>query len=156
MHPGDPMVCMLPLAHMYGLVIEMIHPFVKGCHVYFLTRTPSPRIILEAFAQVKPKLIVTVPLIIEKIIRTKVFPMLEKPMMKLLLHIPLIDEHLLSKIKLKLSEVFGGNLYQLILGGAPLNRDVEVFLRKIRFPFTVGYGMTECGPLVSYLSLIHI
>ncbi len=92
MHPGDPMVCMLPLAHMYGLVIEMIHPFVKGCHVYFLTRTPSPRIILEAFAQVKPKLIVTVPLIIEKIIRTKVFPMLEKPMMKLLLHIPLIDE----------------------------------------------------------------
>lgn len=150
MHPGDPMVCMLPLAHMYGLVIEMIHPFVKGCHVYFLTRTPSPRIILEAFAQVKPKLIVTVPLIIEKIIRTKVFPMLEKPMMKLLLHIPLIDEHLLSKIKLKLSEVFGGNLYQLILGGAPLNRDVEVFLRKIRFPFTVGYGMTECGPLVSY------
>lgn len=148
--PGDGTVCMLPLAHMYGLLVEMLHPFVKGCQIYFLTRTPSPRIILEAFAKVRPKLIVAVPLIIEKIIKTRVFPTLEKPMMKILLHLPIVDEKILSKIRQKLQEVFGGNLRQLILGGAPLNKDVEEFLRKIKFPFTIGYGMTECGPLVSY------
>ncbi len=150
LHPGDGIVCMLPLAHMYGLVVEMLHPFVKGCHVNFLTRTPSPRIIMEAFAKVKPKLIVSVPLIIEKIIRTKVFPLLEKPMMKILLHVPFVDDHLLAKIKEKLTETFGGNLREIIIGGAAINKDVEHFLRRIDFPFTVGYGMTECGPLISY------
>lgn len=148
--PGDGIVCMLPLAHMYGLTVEMLHPFVKGCHVNFLTRIPSPRIIIEAFAQVKPKLIVSVPLIIEKIIKTKVFPLLEKPMMKILLHVPFVDDRLLAKIKEKLTDTFGGNLREIIIGGAALNKDVEQFLRRIEFPFTVGYGMTECGPLISY------
>lgn len=148
--PGDGLVCMLPLAHMFGLMVELIHPFAKGCHISFLTRTPSPHVIMDAFARVKPKLIVTVPLIIEKIIRTRVFPMLDKPMMKILLNIPLVDDHLLNKIKERLTEVFGGNLIQVIIGGAALNGDVEKFLRRIHFPFTVGYGMTECGPLIAY------
>lgn len=148
--PGDGMVCMLPLAHMYGLVFEMVHTFVKGCHIYFLTRTPSPRVIMDAFATVHPKLIITVPLIIEKIVRTRVFPMLEKPMMKLLMHIPLVDDHILAKIKEKIDATFGGQLQQMIIGGAGLNADVAEFLRRIRFPFTVGYGMTECAPLITY------
>ena len=149
-NPGDGVVCMLPLAHMYGLVFEMIHTFVKGCHIYFLTRTPSPKVIMDAFATVRPKLIITVPLIIEKIIRTRVFPMLDKPLMKLLMHIPLVDEHLLGKIKEKLDETFGGQLKQMIIGGAGVNADVAAFLRRIKFPFTVGYGMTECAPLITY------
>ncbi|MDE6248101.1 MAG: AMP-binding protein, partial [Paramuribaculum sp.] len=150
LNPGDGIVSMLPMAHMYGLVIDTIHPFVKGCHVNFLTRTPSPRVIMEAFAEVRPKLIVTVPLIIEKIIKTKVFPLLEKPLMKLMLHVPFVDDRLLGKIKERLTEVFGGQIRQIIIGGAGLNHDVEKFLRRIEFPFTVGYGMTECGPLISY------
>jgi len=150
LNPGDGIVCMLPLAHMYGLAFEMIHSFVKGCHLYFLTRTPSPKVIMEAFATVRPKLIITVTLIIEKIIRTRVFPMLDKPLMKLLMHIPLVDDHLLSKIKDKIEETFGGRLQQMVIGGAGLNGDVEAFLRRIKFPFTVGYGMTECAPLITY------
>lgn len=148
--PGDGIVCMLPLAHMYGLIVEFIHPFVKGCHIYFLTRVPSPKIILDAFATVRPKLIVTVPLIIEKIVKTKVFPLLDKPLMKVLLHVPFIDDKLLEKIKKGLTEAFGGNVREIIIGGAGLNKDVETFLRRIGFPYTVGYGMTECGPLVAY------
>lgn len=148
--PGDGIVCMLPLAHMYGLVVELIHPFVKGCHVHFLTRMPSPRVIMDAFARVRPKLIVSVPLIIEKIIKTKVFPLLEKPMMKILMHVPFVDDRLLSKIKQQLTATFGGHLQEMIIGGAALNKDVEEFLKKIEFPFTVGYGMTECAPLISY------
>ena len=148
--PGDGVVCMLPLAHMYGLVVELLHPLVKGCHVYFLTRVPSPRVILEAFAEVKPKLVVTVPLIIEKIVKNKVFPLLEKPLMKFLMHIPVIDDKLLAKIKSGLMEAFGGNVKEIIIGGAGLNKEVETFLRRIQFPYTVGYGMTECGPLVAY------
>ncbi|MCH5319933.1 MAG: AMP-binding protein [Paramuribaculum sp.] len=146
----DGVICMLPMAHMYGLAVELLHPFVKGCHINFLTRTPSPRVIMDAFASVRPKLIVAVPLIIEKIIKTRVFPLLEKPMMKFLLHVPFVDDHLLNKIKAKLTEVFGGQLKELIIGGASVNKDVARFLRKIDFPFTVGYGMTECGPLISY------
>ena len=148
--PGDKLICMLPLAHMFGFMVEMLHPFVKGCHVNFLTRTPSPKIIIEAFGSVKPKLIVTVPLVIEKIIKTRVFPLLDKPLMKLLLHVPFVDDHLLGKIKEKLTAVFGGNLVELVIGGAGLNKEVEEFLRRIKFPYTVGYGMTECGPLISY------
>lgn len=148
--PGDGIVCMLPLAHMYGLIVEFIHPFVKGCHIFFLTRVPSPKIILDAFATVRPKLIVTVPLIIEKIVKTKVFPLLDKPLMKVLLHVPFIDDKLLEKIKKGLTEAFGGNVREIIIGGAGLNNDVETFLRRIGFPYTVGYGMTECGPLVAY------
>lgn len=147
---GDGMVCMLPLAHMYGLVIEMIHPLVKGCHIYFLTKLPSPKVIIDAFATVKPKLIVCVPLILEKIIKTKVFPLLDKPLMKILMKMPLVDEKLMAKIKNRLQETFGGNLKEFIIGGAALNKDVEAFLLRIGFPYTVGYGMTECAPLLSY------
>ncbi len=150
--PGDGFVSMLPLAHMFGLTVEMLHPFVKGCHIYFLGRTPSPKILLGAFAEVNPKLIVAVPLVIEKIVKTRVFPMLEKPLMKLLMHIPFVDDRLMAKIKQGLTDAFGGNLKELIIGGAGLNKDVETFLRKIQFPYTVGYGMTECGPLISYSS----
>lgn len=148
--PGDGMVCMLPLAHMFGFSIELLHPFVKGCHVHFLTRMPSPKVIMEAFAQVRPKLIVSVPLIIEKIVKTRVFPLLDKPLMKVLLHIPYIDSRLLAKIKSRIEDTFGGRLQELIIGGAGLSKDVETFLRRIDFPYTVGYGMTECGPLISY------
>ena len=147
---GDGMICMLPLAHMYGLVIEMIHPLVKGCHIYFLTKLPSPKVIIDAFTMVKPKLIVSVPLILEKIIKTKVFPLLDKPLMKILMKMPLVDEKLMAKIKDRLQETFGGNLKEFIIGGAALNKDVESFLRRINFPYTVGYGMTECAPLLSY------
>ncbi len=149
--PGDGAICMLPLAHMFGLSIEMLFTFCCGCHLFFLTRTPSPRVIMEAFATVHPKLIITVPLVIDKIIRTRVFPQLNKPLMKFLLHVPMVDEKILGKIKDKLLEVFGGNLHELVIGGAALSRDVEDFLRRINFPFTVGYGMTECAPLISYV-----
>jgi len=148
--PDDGMVSILPQAHMFGLMVECFHPFVKGCHVYFLSRTPSPKILLDAFAEVRPKLVVAVPLIIEKIVRTKVFPVLNKPLMKLLLHTPVIDAKVLAKVKTQLINAFGGNLLQLIIGGAAVSADVEKFLRKIQFPFTVGYGMTECGPLIGY------
>lgn len=149
---GDSCVSMLPMAHMYGLMVELLNPLAKGCHIYFLTRTPSPKIIMDAFALIKPKLIVAVPLIIEKIIKTKVFPLLDKPLVKLMLMVPFVDSQLLLNIKNKLTETFGGNLQEMVIGGAALNKDVEQFLRRIEFPFTVGYGMTECAPLVSYAS----
>lgn len=148
--PGDGIVNMLPLAHLYGLTIDMLHPFCRGCHCNFLTKLPSPKIILNAFAQVKPKLIITVPLILEKIIRSKVFPMLEKPLMRILLKVPYLDTRLLARVKAGLVEAFGGHLQELIIGGAALNAEVEAFLKRIGFPYTVGYGMTECGPLVAY------
>ncbi|MCM1369389.1 MAG: AMP-binding protein [Candidatus Amulumruptor caecigallinarius] len=148
--PGSGIVNMLPLAHMYGLTIDLIHPFCRGCHLNFLTKLPSPKVLLKAFAQVKPKLIVTVPLIVEKIIRNNVFPMLDKPLMKVLLKVPVIDDRLLAKIKDNLLQAFGGELKEMIIGGAPLNVEVERFLSRIGFPYTVGYGMTECGPLISY------
>lgn len=148
--PGQGVVNMLPLAHLYGLTTDMLHPFCKGCHLHFLTRLPSPKVILKAFADVRPTLIITVPLILEKIIRNNVFPLLDKPVMKLLLKVPFIDDRLLAKIKENLLAAFGGNLQEIIVGGAPLNPDVEKFLYRIGFPVTVGYGMTECGPLISY------
>ena len=148
--PGDTMLSMLPLAHMFGLMVELIHTFAKGCHIYLLTRTPSPAVLLSAFAEVRPKLVVAVPLIIEKMVKTRVFPMLDKPLMKILLHLPVVDHKLLGKVKEKLEGVFGGNMRQIIIGGAGLSKDVESFLRKIEFPYTVGYGMTECGPLICY------
>ncbi|MBD5327215.1 MAG: AMP-binding protein [Bacteroides sp.] len=148
--PGDSMVCMLPMAHMYGLVIDMVHGICKGAHLYFLTRQPSPKVLVEAFRTARPRLIVTVPLIIEKIIKTKVFPALERPMNRLLLHTPLIDKKVLEKVRATLMETFGGQLEMMIVGGAALNRDVEEFLHRINFPVTVGYGMTECAPLIGY------
>ena len=148
--PGDNMICMLPLAHMYGLMVELLHTFVKGCHIYFLTRTPSPKVIMGAFAEVRPKLIIAVPLILEKIVKTRIFPVLDKPLMKFLLMLPYVDDKVLARVREKMKDVFGGNLQEMIIGGAGLNKDVESFLRRIRFPYTVGYGMTECGPLITY------
>ncbi len=147
---GDGMVNMLPLAHLYGMVIEMLYPVCQGCHCHFLTRLPSPKVILSAFAEVKPKLIITVPMILEKIIRSKVFPVLETPKMKFLLKLPIVRNKVLAKVKASLMQAFGGDLRELIVGGAALNAEVELFLIKIGFPFTVGYGMTECGPLICY------
>ena len=148
--PGDGVVNMLPLAHLYGMVIEMLHPFAKGCHCCFLGRVPSPAILLGAFADVKPKLIITVPLVLEKIIKSKVFPVIEQPKMKLLLRLPIVSGIILGKIKANLIKALGGNVRQVIIGGAALNADVAAFLVRIKFPFTVGYGMTECGPLITY------
>ena len=150
LQPGDGIVNMLPLGHLYGMVIEMLHPFVKGCHCNFITKAPSPHVLLAAFAEVRPKLIITVPLVLEKIIRGNVFPQLQKPMMSFLLKMPLINKKIYAKIRQKLIDVFGGEVQELIIGGAPLNAEVEAFLYKIKFPITVGYGMTECGPLLTY------
>ena len=151
LHPGDGMVNMLPLAHLYGMVIEMLHPFCHGMHCNFLTKLPSPNVIIKAFAEVRPKLIITVPLILEKIVKGKVFPLLEKPLMKLMLHVPFLDDKMYAKVRDGLMNVFGGQLVQIIIGGAALNKDVGEFLHKINFPVTVGYGMTECGPLITYV-----
>lgn len=150
LRPGDKVVAMLPHAHMFGLIFELINSFAAGCHLFFLTRVPSPRIIMDAFAKVHPRVVVTVPLIIEKIIRTRIFPLLDKPLMKLMLNVPFVDDRLLGRIKDRLTETFGGDIQEVIIGGAALNREVERFLRRIHFPFTVGYGMTECCPLISF------
>lgn len=148
--PGDGVLNMLPLAHLYGMVIEMLHPFAKGCHCTFLGRTPSPAILLAAFADVKPKLIITVPLVLEKIVKTKVFPVINEPKMKFLLKIPFINGIIYRKIREQLVTALGGQVKQVIIGGAALNAEVNEFLMKIKFPVTVGYGMTECGPLITY------
>ena len=148
--PGGEIVCMLPMAHMYGLTFEVLNSFNKGCHVHFLTRIPSPKIIGDAFAKYKPILILAVPLIIEKIIKNKVFPELEKPLMKFLLKLPYVDKKVHQVIAKKLNASFGDNFAQVIIGGAAINKDVETFLRDINFRYTVGYGMTECGPLIAY------
>lgn len=149
-NPGSQIVCMLPMAHMYGLAFEFIYQFVNGTHIHFLSRTPSPKIIADAFAEVKPDLIITVPLVIEKIIRKKIFPAIEKPHMKLLMNIPIINDKIKDTIRQKLMDALGGKFQEIIIGGAALNKEVENFLRSIHFPYTVGYGMTECGPLLSY------
>lgn len=147
---GDGMLSMLPLAHMYGLVFEFLFPLCRGCHITFLGRVPSPKVVLEAFAEVKPQLVITVPLVIEKIVRTRVFPELKKGLPKFLVSVPGLRQIVYSKVKKQLLDAFGGELKELILGGAALTADVEEFLRKIKFPFTIGYGMTECAPLVTY------
>lgn len=148
--PGDGVLNMLPLAHLYGMVIEMLHPFAKGCHCTFLGRTPSPAILLAAFADIKPKLIITVPLVLEKIVKTKVFPVINQPKMKFLLKIPFINSIIYRKIREQLIGALGGRVQQVIIGGAALNAEVGEFLTRINFPVTVGYGMTECGPLITY------
>ena len=150
LHKGDGMLSMLPLAHMYGLVFEFLFPLCKGCHIPFLGRVPSPKVVLSAFSQVRPKLVITVPLVIEKIVKGNVFPKLRKPVMRLLLAIPGVRDVIYSKVRKQLLSAFGGQLCQLILGGAAVSSEVEQFLRRIKFPFTVGYGMTECAPLVTY------
>ena len=147
---GDNVVSFLPLAHTFGCAFEFLWPFSIGCHIHFLTRTPSPKIIVQAFKEVKPTIIITVPLVLEKIYKKQILPTLDKTSIKLLLNVPFVDKAIYSKVKNKLTEVFGGNFKEVIIGGAALNKDVELFLKKIGFNFTVGYGMTECGPLISY------
>ncbi|MGL5683411.1 MAG: AMP-binding protein [Marinifilaceae bacterium] len=149
-NPGEQHVSMLPMAHMYGLMFEFIYQFVNGTHIHFLSRTPSPKIIADAFATVQPDLIIAVPLIIEKIIKKKVFPTLEKPHIKLLMSLPVVNTQIKEGIRKKVVDAFGGKFKELIIGGAALNKEVEAFLMSIKFPFTIGYGMTECGPLISY------
>lgn len=147
---GNPVISMLPLAHMYGMAFEFIFEFLHGCHVYYLTRIPSPKIVLQAFGEIKPVVIISVPLIIEKIIKKNVLPRLQTPSMKVLLKMPFISGRILDKIRQHLVDAFGGQFYEIIIGGAAFNSEVEDLLHKIHFPYTVGYGATECAPIISY------
>ena len=147
---GDNMLSILPMAHMYGMAIEFLFGFCNGCHLFFLTRLPSPAIIAEAFATVKPSVIITVPLIIEKIIRKNVFPKIQDNRVRLLLAMPVVSKKVKKHICQEVYNAFGGNLYEVIVGGAPLSKEVEEFLLSIGFPITVGYGTTECAPLISF------
>ncbi|MBO7045042.1 MAG: AMP-binding protein [Prevotella sp.] len=148
--PGDNLLSILPMAHMYGMAVEFLFAFCHGCHLFFLTRLPSPAIIAQAFADTKPALIVTVPLIIEKIIRKKVFPKVQDNRVKLLLSMPVVNKKVKDRICQEVQKAFGGNFYEIIVGGAALSKEVEEFLLSINFPLTVGYGTTECAPLISY------
>ena len=147
---GDKIVSMLPMAHMYGLAFEFLYEIAVGCHIYYLTRMPSPKIIFQAFAEVKPRIVVAVPLIIEKIIKKNVLPKLETPTMKLLLKVPFVNDKIKATVREQVVQAFGGNFEEVIIGGAAFNHDVEQFLKMIDFPYTVGYGMTECGPIICY------
>lgn len=140
----------LPLAHAYGCAFDMLTPLATGSHITLLCKTPSPRVLIKAFSEVKPNLIICVPLILEKIYKNQILPMISKGAMRWTLAVPFLDTVIYSKIRKKLVEAFGGEFEQVIVGGAPLNHEVEEFLNRIKFPFTVGYGMTECGPLISY------
>ena len=148
--PGDNLLSILPMAHMYGMAVEFLFGFCHGCHLFFLTRLPSPAIIAQAFLNVQPTLVVTVPLIIEKIIRKKVFPKIQNNRMRLLLAMPVVSKKVKDRICSEVYKAFGGKLYEVIVGGAALSKEVEEFLLSIGFPVTVGYGTTECAPLISY------
>ena len=143
-------VSMLPCAHMYGLMFEVLYQLTRGCHVFFLSRLPSPKIIMQALAEVKPTLVIAVPLIIEKIYKSKVKPVIENAGIKFALKLPILDQFIMNKIKTELVNAFGGEFYEVIIGGAAFNKEVEAFFKKMEFPFTVGYGMTECAPIITY------
>ena len=143
-------VSMLPCAHMYGLMFEVLYELSKGCHVHFLSRLPSPKIILQALSEVKPTVVIAVPLIIEKIYKNKVKPILEKAGIRFALKVPGLDQMITNKIKAELIKAFGGEFYEVIIGGAAFNKEVETFFKRMGFPFTVGYGMTECAPIITY------
>ena len=147
---GSNMLSILPMAHMYGLAIEFIFGFCHGCHLFFLTRLPSPAIIAQAFADIKPAVVISVPLVIEKIIRKNVFPKIQNNVVRLLLNMPVVSKKVKQRICEQVYQAFGGNAYEVIIGGAALNQEVESFLYSIEFPFTVGYGATECAPLITY------
>lgn len=147
---GDKVISMLPMAHMYGMAFEFIFEFLHGCHVYYLNRVPSPAIIAQALQEVKPRIVIAVPLIIEKIIRKKVFPKIQNNRMRLLLQMPVISKKVREMICQEVLKAFGGNMYEVIIGGAALNQEVEHFLKRIDFPYTVGYGATECAPIICY------
>lgn len=143
-------VSMLPTAHMYGLMFEVLYELTRGCHVFFLSRLPSPKIIMQALAEVKPTLVVAVPLIIEKIYKSKVKPVIETAGIKFALKLPILEQVIMNKIKTELINAFGGEFIEVIIGGAAFNKEVEAFFKKMEFPFTVGYGMTECAPIITY------
>ena len=146
----DNVLSILPMAHMYGMSIEFLYGFCQGCHLFFLTRLPSPAIIAEAFATIKPAIVISVPLVVEKIIRKRVFPKIQNNRMRLLLQMPVVSKKVKEKICEQVYQAFGGRAYEVIVGGAALSREVEQFLVSINFPITVGYGATECAPLISY------
>lgn len=148
--PGNHTLSFLPLAHAYGCAFDLLTPMAQGVHVYILGKIPSPRVLLKALSDVKPQLVICVPLILEKIYKNQILPLISKGTMRWTLAVPFLDTLIYSKIRKKLVDAFGGNFSQVIVGGAALNHEVEEFLHKIKFPFTVGYGMTECGPLISY------
>ena len=147
---GDNTISILPMAHMYGMAFEFLFEFLHGWHIYYLTRVPSPAIIAQAFTDIKPAIIISVPLIIEKIIRKKVFPKIQNNKMRLLLNMPVINKKVLQKICEHVTDAFGGRFYEIIIGGAALNQEIESFLKRINFPYTVGYGSTECAPIICY------
>ena len=147
---GDSVISILPMAHMYGMSFEFIFEFIKGCHIFYLTRIPSPAIIAEAFGRIKPSVIIAVPLVIEKIIRKKVFPKIQNNRMRMLLHMPVISKKVKEKICEQVTNAFGGNFYEVIIGGAAFNQEVERFLHGVGFRYTVGYGATECAPIICY------
>lgn len=152
LQPKDKIVSFLPLAHSYGMAFEFLFPVTLGCHIIFLTKTPSPQIITEAFQKIRPRLILSVPLVIEKIYKKRILPKISANPAKTLLKIPLLNKLVYSKIRKSLFEAFGGNFHEIVIGGAPFNPDAEDLFKKIKLPFSVGYGMTECGPLISYAS----
>ncbi|MDR1198618.1 MAG: AMP-binding protein [Prevotellaceae bacterium] len=147
---GGGVVSMLPMAHMYGLIFEIVFTLVSGCHIHFLTRMPTPKIILEAYSSVKPRLIISVPLIVEKIFKRKIKPLLEKPTMRFLMKVPVVKQNIKKKIMKSINNSFGDNVLVVVIGGAAFNSEAEKFFKEIGFQYTVGYGMTECGPLISY------
>lgn len=147
---GDNTISILPMAHMYGMSFEFLFEFLHGCHVFYLTRVPSPAIIAQAFKDVKPAIVIAVPLVIEKIIRKKVFPQIQNTKVKLLMKMPGVGKKVKKRICEQVYQAFGGNLYEVIIGGAALNQEIESFLKDIDFPFTVGYGATECAPIITY------
>lgn len=147
---GDNTISILPMAHMYGMAFEFIYEMTAGCHIFFLTRLPSPKIIFQAFAEIKPAIVISVPLVIEKIIKKAVLPKLQTPTMKILLRVPILNEKIRQKVCQQIIEAFGGNFYEIIVGGAAFNREVEQFLHQVGFPYTVGYGATECAPIICY------
>ena len=148
--PGDQIVSMLPMAHMYGMMFELIYPTCGGATIYYLGKTPTPALLLGAMAQVQPYLIITVPLVMEKIFKSKVAPIINKPVMKVICAIPGLNQLIFKKVRTSLLSAFGGKVREIVMGGAALNPDIEKWFRKFKFPFTVGYGMTEAAPLLAY------
>lgn len=146
--PGDHIVSMLPLGHVFGMVYDFLYGFSAGAHLYFLTRMPSPKIIAQSFSEIKPRVISCVPLIVEKIIKKNILPLIDNKIGKLLLRMPIVNDKIKADMRKKAMDVFGGNFDEIIIGGAPFNADVERFLKQIGFPYTIAYGMTECGPII--------